>query len=269
MRNNCGVFPKRFLKLTAVGALILLITNFVYVGSAQQSYSSSTEHEAATWGYEGEREPSTWGELRPEFKMCALGKFQSPVNIVPTFLANLPDLVFDYKESPLQILNNGHTVQVNFPEGSSLKVGSASYRLLQLHLHTPSENTINGRSYPMEVHLVHKTSDGILGVVGVVVERGESNSAVEKIWRYLPLSKAGPATHKDVVVNAAELLPGDLRYYRFMGSLTTPPCTEGVNWYVLQEPIHVSQKQIEKFRHAFPMNARPVQSLNSRMIVSE
>ncbi len=268
MRNDHGVFHKRFLRPMAVGVLALLITGSAYAGNAEQSYVPSAGHKAA-WGYEGEGAPDKWGELKPEFKMCGLGKFQSPVNIVPTLSADLPDLEFDYKDSPLEILNNGHTVQVNFPEGSSLKVGGDSYHLLQLHFHTPSENAVNGRYYPMEMHLVHKTKDGVLGVLGIMIEQGGPNAAAEKIWRHMPLGRAGPIAHRDVIVNAAELLPGDSRYYRFMGSLTTPPCTEGVNWHVLQEPIYFSQKQIEEFRRVFSMNARPVQPLNSRMVVSE
>ncbi len=240
----------------------------VYAGSTGRIHGSNAGYEVR-WGYEGESAPRNWSKLNPEFRICGLGEFQSPVDIKPTFSADLPDLAFDYENSPLEILNNGHTVQVNFPKGGTLKVDGAAYHLLQLHFHTPSENTVNGKPYSMEMHLVHKTESGALGVVGVMIEEGKSSAAAEKIWRYLPLREADAVIHKDVMVNAAELLPGDLRYYRFMGSLTTPPCTEGVNWYVLREPVYFSKRQIEKFKRAFSMNARPVQPLNSRMIVSE
>ena len=264
MWHRHQISRKWFLRLLVVGAFAVVMAGFVYVESAERIHETKVE-----WGYEGEGAPGNWAKLKPEFRACGLGKFQSPVDIKPTFSADLPDLVFDYKDSPLEILNNGHTVRVNFPEGGTLRVGGIIYRLLQLHFHTPSENTINSKSYAMEMHLVHKTESGILGVVGVMIEEGKPSAAAEEIWRYLPLRKAGAVTHEDVMVNAAELLPGDLRYYRFMGSLTTPPCTEGVNWYVLREPIRFSKGQIEKFRQVFSVNARPVQPLNSRMIVSE
>ncbi len=257
--------PRRIFGRCPLG--ILVVCAFALAAVVPGSPASAGETHEALWGYEGKGAPGNWGKLKPEFSLCSQGKFQSPVDILPTFSADLPELEFDYRHSPLEILNNGHTVQVNFPEGNTLKVDGVVYHLLQLHFHTPSENAVSGRYYPMEIHLVHKTESGQLGVVGVMVEEG-SGAAAEKIWRHLPLRKTRAVTYEDVRVSASELLPGDLRYYRFMGSLTTPPCTEGVNWYVLHEPVSLSKAQIQKFKRAFPVNARPAQPLNSRMIVS-
>lgn len=268
MLDSIRVFSGRFAGLLAVGVFVLAMGFSVSAWGGEPGHGAGGGHETP-WGYEGEGSPGNWGGLRPEFSLCGLGQFQSPVDIRPTFSADLPDLAFDYRSSPLEILNNGHTVQVNFPEGSVLNAGGVLHRLLQLHFHTPSENTIDGKAYSMEMHLVHRTEAGTLGVVGVMIGEGGHNEAAEKTWRHLPPRKTGAVTHEDVTVNAAELLPSDLRYYRFMGSLTTPPCTEGVNWYVLREPVYFSKGQVEKFRRIFPMNARPVQPLNSRMIVSE
>ena len=141
------------------------------------------------------------------------------------------------------------------------------FDMLQFHFHTPSEHTINGESFPMEMHFVHKSKNGQLGVLGVMIKEGTQNNAVQPIWDHLPMSKTDVKTYGDTHINGAALLPQTLGYFRLMGSLTTPPCSEGVNWHVLNMPIEFSNAQINKFKNAFAINARPVQASNARLIV--
>jgi len=216
----------------------------------------------------GEGGPKNWGRIKKEFATCRTGKTQSPVNIIPTIDAYLDKLEIDYKNVPLKILNNGHTVQVNYPAGSKMSVGGDVYNVLQFHFHTLSENLVKGHQYDMEIHFVHKTDDGRLGVLAVMIESGTHNTEVQKIWDHLPMSITGEKTFSSVTLNGSNLLPDRLSYYRFMGSLTTPPCTEGVNWHVLKQPIQFSPEQIAKFKSAFPTgNARPAQPGNARLVV--
>ncbi len=226
-----------------------------------------SKHNGVVYGYDDEGNPLNREKSKPEYKMCQSGHCQSPIDIVPTIKVSLPDLIFDYKAVPLAILNTGYTIQVNFPTGETVKVEEITYNLLQFHFHTPGEHTINGKSYQMEMHLVHQTENGTLGVIGIMIEEGEANVEAEKIWQFLPLQKTNVITYKDVVVNTKNFLPKDLSYYRLMGSLTTPPYTEGVDWYIFNKSITFSKQQIDKFKQAFSMNARPLQPSNSRMII--
>jgi len=227
---------------------------------------------APHWGYE---EAANWGKLDASFRLCEEGQSQSPINIKASIDADLAEIVFAY-QPPLstqpvaqKVLNNGHTIQLNIPAGQGMKAGRDAYQLLQFHFHTPSEYQLDGKSYPLEVHFVHKRGDGALGVVGVMFEEGEANTALEKIWQSMP-DKAGEKTMPgETSLDMTKLLPRDQRYYRFMGSLTTPPCSEGVNWHMMQKPVTASKEQIEAFRKIFPMNARPLQQANSRLVVKD
>lgn len=221
------------------------------------------------WDYEGEGAPENWGRIKGEFRTCRMGQYQSPINIQTQESADLPPLDIKYAPAPLTILNNGHTVQVNYPQGSTMTVDGKVYELLQFHFHTPSEYQIDGKTYDMEVHFVHKRSDGALGVLGIMIEPGEQNTEAQKIWDHLPMQKADATTHGAVTIDASKFLPEDQSYFRLMGSLTTPPCTEGVNWHVLKTPIQFSSDQIQKFKQAFPMNARPIQPANNRLIIAD
>ncbi len=243
-----------------ITAILLICTYLPFQASAQ---------EKIYWGYDGEGSPENWGKIKGEFKDCRLGRLQSPIDIVPTITANLPNINIHYKTVPLKILNNGHTIQINYPAGSKMVVGGVVYNLLQLHFHANSENAIKGKIYDMEMHLVHSTKDGKLGVLGVMIKEGRSNEVIGKIWKYMPMSKAAETIHENVKYNVQSLLPNNLDYYRFMGSLTTPPCSEGVNWHVLKNPIQLSKTQIAKFKKAFPMNSRPLQPANNRLVISE
>ena len=220
----------------------------------------------AHWGYSGHEGPAHWGDLDKSYASCKLGKEQSPIDIKGATKAQMPAIAFDYKDGPLKIINNGHTVQVNFDKGSSIKVGDKKYDLLQTHFHTPSEELVNGKSYDMVWHLVHKSAEGKLAVVGVLVKSGAKNGAIEAVAANLPKEVGKEQAASGATINAANLLPTNRGYYHFAGSLTTPPCSEGVSWYVLKDPIEASPEQVKKFGAIFGSNARPAQPLNARMV---
>lgn len=222
----------------------------------------------ANWGYIGEKGPESWGKLSPEFSSCELGTAQSPINIESPIEAKLNQLEFDYQSSPLRIINNGHTIQVNYQSGSVLKLDGESYELVQFHFHHPSEHKVNDQNFPMELHLVHQNEKGSLAVVGVFLKQGKANKALETIWKALPEKQGKEQIIPNIEINASELLPTDQEFYRYYGSLTTPPCSEKVNWIVYQKPIEVSIAQVQKFSKLFPINARPVQNLNRRFLLS-
>ena len=211
---------------------------------------SSGGHGGPQWAYEGKQGPENWGQLSQDFRSCASGRMQSPIDIAGGFAANGDAIEFDYNLTPLSILHNGHTIQVNYRPGSSITVGGNRYELLQFHFHTPSEHAVGHARAAMEVHFVHKNATGQLAVVGALMQAGGENVALREIWASMP-KKAGPAkVSKQVLVNGRDLLPRDRSYYRYMGSLTTPPCSEGVNWFFLTQPITVSMEQVEQFAKA-------------------
>jgi carbonic anhydrase len=223
---------------------------------------------AVHWTYEGENGPQNWSKLKPEFNLCGIGKRQSPIAIQSdaTLQGPAEPLQFNYTPSLATVVNNGHTVQVDVEGDNSITVRSSSYRLVQFHFHTPSEEMVNSRRYAMVAHLVHKNEAGQLAVVAVLLEQGEANPLVDKVWTYMPLDTDDRVRMPDGLLNLNELLPKDQRYYQFMGSLTTPPCTEGVLWMVLKQPMKISAGQYKLFRQQFPLNARPVQPVNGRPV---
>ncbi len=219
------------------------------------------------WGYEGSSGPAHWGDLSPGYATCKVGMIQSPVDISHTVKANLGSHEFDYRDSPLRIINNGHTIQVNINSESSMRINGKTYNVLQFHFHSPSENTKDGHPFGMEVHLVHKNDAGELAVVGVFMKQGMENPFIATLWKNLPDSINHEKIVASVQVNPAELLPANGSYYHFSGSLTTPPCSEGVQWYVMKSPIEVSAEQIQKFVSLVGHNARPVQALHDRSVI--
>jgi carbonic anhydrase len=223
----------------------------------------------AHWGYEGHHGPAFWANLSPEYGQCRNGREQSPVNIVTANVQSgaLDKIEFNYAVAPIQIINNGHTVQVNYPPGSFIKAAGQTYELLQFHFHTPSEEQINGRNFPLVAHLVHKSSEGKLAVVAVLFEKGKENDFLEALWRRMPTETQEERKYPQSSLSPASMLPLNKAYYTFMGSLTTPPCSEGVRWLVMKNPVSLSAKQIEHFTKLFEMNARPVQPLNERLII--
>ena len=228
--------------------------------SAVTSLAQETHH----WGYSGKSGPNHWEEVSP---VCKSGHAQSPVNITHAEQKDLPNLEFAYRPAALNVIDNGHTVQVNYGPGSTLKVGDKTYELVQFHFHHKSETAIHGKHSPMEVHLVHKDKDGNLAVVAVLLREGESNTAVATTWSNLPAVKEKAESPEGVDIQAIKLLPANHRYYTFSGSLTTPPCTENVTWLVMVDPMTVSKEQIEKFARLYPNDERPVQPLNGRVVL--
>jgi carbonic anhydrase len=222
----------------------------------------------AHWAYEGETGPQAWGNLKPEFNVCAIGKRQSPINIESgsTLQGPAEPVQFAYVPSNASVVNNGHTIQVDVQGDNSITVRGSNYRLLQLHFHTPSEEQINFKRFPMVAHLVHKNNDGQLAVVAVLLQEGESNAMIDKVWTYMPLDSGDRVRMPQGLLDVNELLPKDQRYYQFMGSLTTPPCTEGVLWMVLKQPVTLSKAQYKLFTQIYPNNARPVQDVNGRPV---
>ncbi|APV51679.1 carbonate dehydratase [Betaproteobacteria bacterium GR16-43] len=230
------------------------------------SATLSAQGEGKHWTYGPHGGPAEWGQLDPAFATCKLGKFQSPVDIRGAKAADLPAIQFDYKPSPLKVIDNGHTIQVNYAPGSSIEVGGTRYELLQFHFHKPSEEKIDGKSHAMVAHLVHKGADGKLAVVAVLLDKGGANPTIDAIWKNLPKEKEKESAAANVTIDAAKLLPADKGYYAFQGSLTTPPCSEEVRWLVLKTPVKIAESEIAAFGKIYPMNARPTQPLNGRTL---
>ncbi len=221
------------------------------------------------WGYDDDNGPDVWADLRPEYRCCGFGKHQSPIDIVDPTHTRLPPITFTYQSVPLNIRNTGRTIEVVYPEGSWIQVGGTTYRLLQFHFHTPSEHTVDGKFAELELHLVHESADGTLAVIGVLIESGATNAAFAPFWDLMPAVSGESVQIEEVVLNAYDLLPEAKHTYRYIGSLTTPPCSEGVKWLVLTTPIQLSPAQIAAFRAIFNRNNRPVQPLNARELLTD
>ncbi len=235
-------------------------------------------HDAPHWSYGGKDGPRFWGNLDPDFSLCKDGHSQSPIDIAKTSPASLKKLKADFSPVKLQIvhhehiadeINNGHTIQINYSEGDTLTIGDVSFELIQFHFHSPSEHTVKGKHYPMEMHFVHKSVTGALAVVGVFIEQGAHNTAFDPIWSNLPTKKGVESHFEHVQVNVDDLLPHNTESYRYDGSLTTPPCSEGVRWIVMKSPIQLSAEQIGKFTALVKGNNRPVQPLYHRVTVTD
>ncbi len=232
--------------------------------------ASVAGEKARHWSYSGEGGPPHWAELDHGYEACGTGKSQSPIDIRSRDVRKetLPALQFDYRSTPLRIVDNGHTIQVNVGPGSSLKVGGERYELVQFHFHHPSEERIDGKGFDMVVHLVHRNSKGQLAVVAVPIRSGNRNALLATLSSHLPKQKEQVTEVQGVTIDPAALLPSDHGYYAYSGSLTTPPCTEGVRWMVLKSPITTSPDEIATFSALYPNNARPVQHLNGRQVLA-
>ena len=220
------------------------------------------------WSYGGEGGPEHWGELKPEFRQCAVGQRQSPIDIRDGIRVDLEPIQFDYRPGGFAVLDNGHTIEVTVAPGSALQVMGRRYELQQFHFHRPSEERVNGRSFDMVAHLVHKDADGRLAVLAVLLDRSREDRPqplVQTVWNNLPLEKGEPLVGPGLL-DPRLLLPEDRGYYTYMGSLTTPPCSEGVLWMVMRQPVAVSADQIAIFAKLYPMNARPIQAGAGRLI---
>lgn len=217
------------------------------------------------WGYGGATNPTHWGEITRDFATCELGADQSPIDIRGAVKGKPMQIAFNYKSSPLSVVNNGHSIQVTPAPGSTISIEDSEYALLQFHFHTPSEHQIAGKAAPMELHFVHRNAAGKLAVVGVMMNEGKAHPSIAQIWNAIPPT-GQTNTISNSSIDASKLLPSSKSYYNYAGSLTTPPCSEGVNWYILTAPITVSSAQIGEFAKLYPVNARPLQPTHTRRI---
>ncbi len=246
----------------------MISVNRIAFGMAACALSASPALADTEWEYTGERGADRWGQLSVDFELCERGIMQTPIDLGQANATG--DVAFDinWSAGPLTILNNGHTVQANFAEGSSMTSGGKTFNLIQVHFHTPSEHTINGEHYPLVGHFVHVSEAGELAVVGVMYEVGAAHSEMQKLVDAAPSEKRNAMAVDGVTFDPNLLLPDDMAIYRYQGSLTTPPCSEGVNWHVVAAPVEVSQAQIDAMEGIMGMNARPVQLLNGRLLVA-
>ena len=220
---------------------------------------------APHWTYEGEHGPAAWAQLAPENATCANGHRQSPIDITDGIKVELDAVQFVYQPTGFRVIDNGHTVQVNVAPGNAIEVLGKRYELVQFHFHRPSEERIDGKPFDMVVHLLHKSVDGQLAMVAVLLERGSAQPVVQSVWNNLSLEQGSEVAAKGTI-DLVGLLPSDSRYDTYMGSLTTPPCSEGVLWMVMKTPVHISPEQLDIFARLYPMNARPIQALRGRRI---
>jgi carbonic anhydrase len=232
----------------------------------------------AHWGYEGDDGPAHWSALETEWALCNGGKRQSPIDIDHAVPRAMADVTTAFRPAKLKVAHNehladventGHSVQVSFPGGDQLTIGDDTYELLQFHFHVPSEHTVRGQRFPMEIHLVHRDAQGALAVIGVLVRAGHENPGLAAILRYLPTQKGVEYHYDHVRADGTHVLPADRTTYRYDGSLTTPPCSEGVKWIVFATPIEAAQWQIDALSTAVGKNNRPIQPINAREIETD
>ncbi len=237
--------------------------------AAGRTFAEHAGHEAHAkphWSYEGATGPGHWGELTPDFKTCQLGLEQTPIDLSSEIKADPGTLIFDYRPLPLAIVNNGHTIQVNAAPGNSCTIANTKYDLLQFHFHHPSEHLLNGKPLDLECHFVHKSASGDLAVIGVFFMPGAHNGALQLIFDQMP-KEAGAELKAKGMIDPQALLPAARNYFRYMGSLTTPPCSEGITWTVFKEAVQLSPDQVKQFASLFPNNARPIQRKNRRFLI--
>ncbi len=264
IRRKTPLANKKIMKITRqiLGLFLAVISCTIYA------------EKVIHWGYSGNIGPEHWGDLDPKFSMCKMGQVQSPIDI-PTKLVSKKDSTIKtfYTPSKAVIVNNGHTIQVNLKDGGDVHFGKSVYELLQFHMHTPSEEKIDGKGYPLNAHMVHVGLDeeehhgetGKIAVIGLFFKEGKENSTLKPILDHMPHKKGMYVL--PTKFDLTPLLPSDLSHYSYAGSLTTPGCSEdGVHFYILKTPVEMSRAQLSQFHNIFPMNARPVMPLNGREI---
>ena len=242
-----------------VAALLFALVVMTGLGSAQAP---------AHWDYYGKTGPLGWGRLDPTYRLCSQGKEQSPIDIRGAKLNKaLQPIEFHYMTGSVKLENTGNTVRVNVKPGSYIIADGVRYDLQHLEFHHPGEEAVNGKLTDMDVHLVHKSADGKLAVVAVRLseERGDANATLATLWQHLP-GEAGKKENVTEMINPGGVLPGDRGYWTYMGSLTTPPCTEGVRWFIFEQPVSISRSQLQAFARLYKINSRPLQDRNGRKI---
>lgn len=253
-----------FQRKSILKGLALLVVSSVALGCSADTKSAGAKPVA--WGYAGEIGPEHWGDLSPDYAIAKSGHRQSPIDIRGARVGDLKPIRFAYRTATVDVVNNGHSIQQDIEPGSWIAVDGKEFALKQFHFHSPSENTIEGRHAEMEMHLVHESADGELAVVALMIDTGAENAAFAPLWRHLP-TEVGQRRTSTATVDVSSMLPAARAYFRFDGSLTTPPCTEGVIWLVLESPIELSGRQIAQFRAIIDGNNRPVQAQYGRPIL--
>ena len=265
--------PKKGLLARVLGAMSLACLGCVAHSPGESETHVYQRH--VEWSYQGETGPTVWGALDPSYGMCGAGQQQSPIDLHAAKHVEGSEIKTRYEPAALSVvhnehvadlIDNGHTIQVNYGAASHLGLDGQEYALAQYHFHTPSEHTVNGQHRPMEMHLVHQSLDGDLAVVAVFINEGRHNKAFDPIWTHMPHRKGESAHVEHISVDVDDLLPSDLSTFRYSGSLTTPPCSENVRWLVVCEPIELSRAQIEQFAQVVGENNRPVQPVGARLI---
>lgn len=257
--------------LTAILLLTAAATVVPVIARTQRDeYSHYVSPWKTPWDYRGPRGAQHWSALDPDYAICNTGREQSPLDIRSARKTYLPPLRFDYKSEPVRyVINNGHTIRVNYHDaagaGSFLVMGGRRYQLIQFHFHHPSEELIDGRRYPMVLHLMHRSADGQVVGVAVFLKIGHANATVQRVFDHMPFAE-GQLAAPGVAIDPAAMLPHDTTYYTYMGSTTAPPCTEGVRWIVLKTPVEVSAAQVRAFARLYPDDARPAQALDGRIV---
>ncbi len=276
IRSDDSNIKKHTLFLAAVSILLLVFCGTSLLKEAIAAQKTAQHEENQThWGYEPGNGPFSWGKLNKDWLLCAEGDQQSPIDLTGARQKKMDGMKLEFPTANLKIvhqthvleaLDNGHTIQINYDGGETLKIGNKRFALRQYHFHSPSEHTVNGRRNPMEMHMVHVSQDKKLAVIGVFIEQGRHNAAFDRIWSNLPTQTGQEVHHENVQVDIDHFLPRNKATYRYRGSLTTPPCSEGVGWFVYVEPIELSRDQIEAFQKIFHGNNRPIQPLNDRTL---
>ena len=221
------------------------------------------------WAYMGIEGPEHWGMLTEEYMTCETGDRQSPIDIsMAKHGQHHSTLVFRYHPSQVHELNNGHTIQVSHVSGCEADLNDRTFKLRQFHFHAPSEHHIEDQAFPMEMHLVHQDNKGHVLVIAVMMKTDASNQVLGKLWDWLP-QQMGKEISLPLELSIADILPTNTHHYSYSGSLTTPPCTEGVQWIILKEPMHIAEEDVKRFVQIIGYNARPIQPLRNRQIEEE
>lgn len=252
-------------------SIFLAIAGYISFESIENETTANelTEHQAY-WSYEEETVLETPANVDSVYEACTKGEAQSPINIETTRIEETnkaEDIAINYEEDSFSLLNDGYTIKaIAETKNNSIIVGGEDFKLMEIHFHNPSEHQLEGSHYEMEAHLVHKNNEGELAVVGLFIENGEMNTVLSDMWALLPEEVTESYIAVDDPINLVNLLPTELNIFQYLGSLTTPPCTEGVQWYIIEQPIQMSNEQIFQFANIFSNNSRPIQSMNNRKV---
>jgi len=263
--------------------VITALTALMAAGGCSTKHSATRDASAGApkvarpvhWAYTGHEGPRHWGSLDPAYAACDRGHSQSPVDITKTGPGTGKTWKLNYTSTSLRIahhehdvdiVDNGHTIQVTVDEGSTLTTERGTYHLKQFHYHTPSEHTVDGKHFPMEVHFVHQSDDGHFAVVGAFFEQGKTNPNLEQLIAHFPKAKGDAQHFTDKKLDLAFHLPPTTEAYTYLGSFTTPPCTENVEWLVLRDPVSASREQLKAFAERLHHNNRPIQPLHGRPV---